>query len=75
MILVHKDTGEEVQKLDTVVDFRGERAVVTGWQKPHSPASTGRLYVRMPKDRGGHEQGYYPSVFDCEWVDREDRQQ
>ena len=69
MKLVHKATGQEVQKLDVVTDHRGESATVTSWQKPHSPASTGRIYVK----RHGQEQGFYPSVFNCEWIDREDR--
>ena len=69
MRLVHKD-GREVVVGETVTDFRGDTATVTGWETPRSPASTGRLYV---KAEDGWTQGYYPSVFDCEWIEREDR--
>jgi len=69
MRLIHKN-GKEVQVGDEVVSFRGEKATVISIQEPHTPASTGRLYV---KEEGGWEQGYYPSVFDCEWEGRTDR--
>lgn len=68
MKLIHKPSGYEIRVGDHVRNFRGELAIVEGWQKPTSPASTGRIYVD-----GG--RGYYPSVFNCEWVEREDREE
>lgn len=68
--LVHKSTGKPVQIGEEVTDFRGDKAIVTGWDTPHSPASTGRLYV-VEQDRAPF--GFYPSVFDCEWIGRTDR--
>lgn len=65
MKLVHKDTGVEVEVGETVTDFRGDKAIVTGMEKPRHSASTGRVYVR-PLD-AEWTQGYYPSVFDLEW--------
>ncbi len=65
MRLIHKSTGKEVQIGDAVTSFRGEAATVSYVSKPHSPASTGRVGVD-----GGE---FFPSVFDLEWVDREDR--
>lgn len=67
MRLVHKVTGVEVKVGDDVVDFRGNSAKVVDWMQPHSPASTGRIYTST------NQTGAYPSVYDCEWVDREDR--
>jgi hypothetical protein len=63
--LINKATGEEVKVGDVVTDFRGEQAKVTGWVRPYHAGSTGRIYVQ----RGLHDQGYYPSVYDCEWQD------
>jgi len=72
MRLVHDATHLDVAEGDEVTDFRGDKAVVTGWDKPRHAGSTGRIYVR------GYDhdyiQGYYPGVFDCTWVEREDRQ-
>jgi len=69
MKLIHKQTGQEVREGDTVIDFRGETGIVLGWTKPHSPASTGRITVLSGED----EHTCYPSVYDCEWIEREDR--
>jgi len=65
--LVHKDTQLEVEKGETVIDFRGDSAIVTGWEEPRHSGSTGRVYVR-PVD-AEWTQGYYPSVFDLKWID------
>lgn len=70
MRLVHDETGLEVAVGDEVTDFRGDSAIVVMWDKPHSPASTGRLYVSTD---GSPPFGYYPSVFNCTWIEREDR--
>jgi hypothetical protein len=66
MKLIHKSTGKPVQKGDIVTDFRGDKAKVMGLTPPHREGSTGRLYVEAIPE--GYTHGYFPSVFDCEWV-------
>lgn len=75
MKLVHKATGKEVQVGDRVVDFRGDAAYVQSFDKPHKPSSCGHVNVVTSKRalRSGTSNRYYVSVFDMEWVDREDR--
>lgn len=70
MRLIHKSSGETVEVGDVVTTFRGESAIVTGRERPRSPASAGRIYIQQD----GYNNGYYPSVVDCEWIEREDRQ-
>lgn len=77
MKLVHRDSLKPVQIGDVceIVDPDEkvlETWVVTGFSKPTSPAFTGRVYV--------HKQGdpritsiFFPSVFNMEWINREDR--
>lgn len=69
MKLIHKQTGKIVREGDIVTDFRGDKGIVLGWTKPHSPASTGRITV----DVKGIEHYCYPEVYFCEWINREDR--
>lgn len=69
--LVHMNTGAEVEVGELVTDFRGDEAIVTGFEAPRHAASTGRVYVR-PVD-ADWTQGYFPSVFDLEWIGRSDR--
>jgi len=71
MRMVWKINGQEVQIGDFVDDDRLGRCVVSHLERPRSPASSGRLYV---KDSDGHEHGYFPHVFDAEWIEREDRE-
>lgn len=61
--LVDKN-GKEIKVGDEVVDFRGDKAVVTGWIKPKHPGSTGRVSV---KEDGGFTMDYFPSVYDLHW--------
>lgn len=70
MKLIHKSAGKVVREGDTVTNFRGEKGIVLGWTKPHSPASTGRITVYVQ----GIEHSCYPEVYSCEWIDREDRE-
>jgi hypothetical protein len=72
MRLVHEDTGIEVVDGEVVTDFRGDKCIVAGREEPRSPASTGRVYVR-PTHGEQWTQGYYPSVFNLKWIEREDR--
>ena len=61
--LVDKN-GKEIKVGDEVVDFRGDKAVVTGWLKPKHAGSTGRVSV---KEDGGFTMDYFPSVYDLHW--------
>jgi hypothetical protein len=45
MRLLNKQ-GQPVNVGDVAHDFRGEAAIVTGWQEPAHEGSTGRVYVR-----------------------------
>lgn len=56
--------GRRINKGDEVIDFRGDKAKVTGWQAPTHAGSTGRVYVVEP---GSSERGYFPSVYNLEW--------
>lgn len=66
------DKTREVKVGHEVMTRQGA-AIVTKIEKPHKPASTGRVYVRSPAAR--FSQGYYPSVIGAEWIDREDQGQ
>jgi hypothetical protein len=72
MKLIHQATGVEVKVGDTLTYRDGATTVLRYIQKPHKPASTGRVYVSQSSaiDAG---QGYFPSVFDLVWVEREDQ--
>jgi hypothetical protein len=75
MRLVYKEgprAGAEVRVGDGV-SLRDGPAEVLSIEKPHKPASTGRVYVRPLG--GTYETGYYPSVIGAEWIEREDRQE
>jgi hypothetical protein len=65
MKLIHEATGNEVVDGETVTDFRGDKAVVTGREEPRHSGSTGRVYVRA----NGWTNGFYPSVFDMKWIE------
>jgi len=52
--------GEEVIVGDTITDFRGGKATLTGGQPPLHQASTGRVYVKTSE--------YFPDVYDLRWV-------
>ena len=69
MRLVHKDTGREVREGETVISFRGEAAIVTGWREPHKPSSTGRVYVKEIASGFGRE--FFPGVFGLVFVEKE----
>lgn len=51
---------------------RGETAIVTGWDEPHNPSSTGRIYVKWDEDQTMSDS-YYPSVFGAEWKETEEK--
>lgn len=75
MKLVYSATQVEVKIGDTVAFPNGDKADVVSIEKPRHGGSTGRMYVRQPSssDRPGGN-GYYPGVFDAQWIEREDQQ-
>jgi len=70
MRLVHIASKAEVKPGETVTNHHGETFTVMSIEKPRHSGSTGRLYVKSIKE--GWQHGYFPSVFDCQWVDRND---
>lgn len=62
--LIDTTTGDRIEVGQTVTDFRGETATVTGWSAPHKPSSTGRIHVE-----GELSGSFYPSVFSCAFVE------
>lgn len=76
MKLVYKANGTEVKVGDSLNGLEGFAGyVIDSIEKPKSPASTGRVYVRHPNNtKAGFGQGYYPSVIQAEWIEREDRE-
>lgn len=74
MRMIYKATGTGVNIGDTVTDSDGRKLVISGLGRPGSPASSGRLYVKRDKfEQALHAQGFFPHVFGCEWIEREDR--
>lgn len=67
LTLIDTKTGNRITKGQTVTDFRGEAATVTGWQEPLHSASKGRIHV---EDAGG-ASAYFPSVYGCRFVELE----
>ena len=57
---------------DEVVSFRGEVWVIAEGvgSPPHKPASTGKVWVKQKE--GDFSQEFYPGVFNCRWVQREE---
>lgn len=70
MRLIYEDTGKDVKVGDLVQTFRGDEVVVEHIAKPHSPASTGRVYVSR---HDGSEAEFFPSVIGAKWIEREDQ--
>lgn len=61
MRLISNDTSREIHIGDTVVDFRGDPVIVTGFTAPHKAGSTGR--VTLMED--GREGSYFPGVINA----------
>jgi hypothetical protein len=62
------DLGEEIAKGSKVYDKDGNEHIVSYCAPPHSAASSGKMSVE-----GGFTE-YYVSCYNCEWVEREDRE-
>jgi len=65
--LVHQKTGIAVEPNESVPDFRGDLAIVTGGYSPHKFASSGRIHVKFNSSDADNSYEYYPSVYNCEW--------
>jgi hypothetical protein len=68
MKLIDLKTGKEVKIGDTVTDFRGDKAELTGIYPPRHSNSSGRVTVWDGKMTGE----YFPSVFGCQIVEEQD---
>jgi hypothetical protein len=59
-------------KTGDIVHIRNTPYTVTGTAEPHSPASTGRVYVQAMNE-GRMTAEYFPNVIGAEWINRTDR--
>ena len=70
MVLINKQTGKEVKKGDTIYFERSKATVKLIWlSPPHKVSSQGKITV---KSNSGFTQEYYPSVFGCKYVKKEE---
>jgi hypothetical protein len=51
-----------------VTDFRGEKAILTGWREPHKPSSSGFVQVRLIGGRELDTMEYYAEVFGGKFI-------
>ena len=58
--------GDEVQ-------IDNEPYVITYFDKPHKPASSGKISVQPKADISGYEREFYVQIIGAEWIDREDQ--
>ena len=72
MRLVYEASGKEVQVGD-VVHLDSGAYTVQYFDKPHKPASSGKVTVRHAYDDVGYGQEYYVGVIGAVWIEREDR--
>jgi hypothetical protein len=72
MKLIYTANGNEVKVGEIVCFKNGTIARVNSIEKPRHSGSNGRVYVEALDDPF-HSQGYFPSVFNMEWVEREDQ--
>lgn len=69
MKLIHKPTGQEIIEGTVLPD----NSTVIYCPQPHKPSSEGKMQVGY---HNGETSGLlYCSCFDCEWIDREDREE
>jgi hypothetical protein len=72
MRLVYDNTGEEVKTGD-VIHIHTVPYFVVGFNKPHKPASSGKVSVKEMTDKGFGAE-YYVSVIGATWIEREDHE-
>ena len=72
MKLVYEKSGKEVAVGDTVYLDSGAYTV-SYFDKPHKPASSGKVSVRRIGSEKGFSHEYYVGVIGAVWIEREDR--
>lgn len=75
MKLVYDATLEQVHVGHTGTLLDGSHYRIDDIRQPTSPASTGRVFITntdLPEE-DQTSQGYYPSVIEATWIEREDR--
>lgn len=72
MKLIYRPTGLEVHA-GMRLPLQGVVYEVTDCEKPHKAAAEGYINAKNVVD--GAEVRFYCGVFDCEWVEREDREE
>jgi hypothetical protein len=72
MRLVYEKNGKEVKVGDTV---HLDSGAYTVWyfDKPHKPASSGKVFIRPISNENGFSHEYYVGVIGAVWIEREDR--
>ena len=73
MKLVYEASGKEVQVGDTV-HLDGNAYTVWHFDKPHKPASSGKVFIRPISNENGFSAEYYVGVIGAKWIEREDRE-
>ena len=66
--LRHKGDGTPVEEGDRVADHHGEEWFVDGGSAPRHEASTGRVFVHQLVEGAEIHMGYFPNVFELEWI-------
>ena len=71
VICINSTTGQQVNIGDEVTTFRGKKRIVKSFEPPHKPSANGRIYSYCPSndDEKPFVNGYYASVFGCEYVE------
>lgn len=62
--LVDEKTGREIQLNETLTDFRGDTAVLTGLEPPHKPSASGKVVVL----EGDGTRLYYAGVYGLKYI-------
>ena len=67
--LVNVKSGEPIKMGETIV-LRNDAYRVTGGRAPHTPASTGKVWVVLQGTNmaNGATAEYYPGVIDAQWM-------
>jgi hypothetical protein len=63
--LVHIETGQPVNIGDELVTFRGERVKVVGFQPPHKPEASGKVFC---ENESHCDSVWYASVVGARYI-------
>lgn len=72
MRLVYDNSGKEV-KIGDVVHLDGNAYTVYYFDKPHKPASSGKVLLTPISNEKSFSHEYYVGVIGATWIEREDR--